>query len=135
MGTQHRFPPGPRGLPWLSPLLAMIRDPLGFFCEMSCNYGPLSHANVAGAHLYWVNEPSLIEELLVGNHKSSIKDVPTRELKVLVGQGLLTSEGELWKRQRKLAAPPFQPRRITGYERAMVGCAERAFSAYADGET
>ncbi len=135
MTTRLRFPPGPRGLPLLGSVLPMVRDPLAFFSKMTLEYGPLSHALVGGAHLYWVNDPSLIEDFVVGNHKSSIKDLPTRELKVLVGNGLLTSEGELWRRQRKLAAPAFQPRRITGYERAMVTCAERVFQGFGEGET
>jgi cytochrome P450 len=58
----------------------------------------------------------------------------TRGLQPLVGQGLLTSEGELWKRQRKLAAQPFAPKRLDVYENTMVDCATRAFAQFADGE-
>jgi cytochrome P450 len=135
--TEHAsaaYPPGPRGLPLLGSLPALIRDPMAFYRSMSLDYGPLAYTRLGPKRFYTVNEPALVEEFLVGQQRSYVKDPITHSLIALVGQGLLTSEGELWRRQRKLAAQPFAPKRLAGYEGSMVEAARRAFASYADGE-
>jgi cytochrome P450 len=72
--------------------------------------------------------------VLQGRHRECIKDYGTRQLIPLVGNGLLTSEGDFWKRQRKLASPPLSPRRIASYAETMVVCAERASAGYREHE-
>ncbi|HEX5657392.1 MAG TPA: cytochrome P450 [Polyangiales bacterium] len=128
------LPLGPRSWPLLGALPQMVRDPLGFYAHMGHDFGPVSYARIAHAHVYLVAEPKLVEELLTNKQKLTIKDATTRTLHPLVGLGLLTSEGELWKRQRKLAAPAFLPKRLNDYEDTMVRCARDAFSRFADGE-
>jgi len=130
-----RRPPGPRGLPLLGSLGAMITKPMEFFRSMTLDYGPIAYARLGPNHVYTLNEPALIEEFLVAQQKSAIKDPITHSLEPLIGHGLITSEGELWKRQRKLAAQPFAPKRLVSYEGAMVAAAERAFASYRHGET
>ncbi len=112
----------------------LSRDPLGLVRELAFNYGPIAYTTVGLAKLYLINDPLLIEEALIGRARDCIKDAGTRELIPLVGRGLLTSEGELWKRQRKLASPALSPRRIAGYADTMVACAQRAFAELSDGE-
>lgn len=128
-----RMPPGPRGLPVLGSLLELNRDLLGFLVELH-NYGDVSCAMLGTTPHYMLNTPALIEEALVGKHRECIKDLGTRELVPLVGNGLLTSEGDFWRRQRKLASPPLQPKRIAAYADTMVECADRAFSGLRDDE-
>lgn len=135
MKTHAVTPPGPRGYPLLGSLPTLFRDPLRFYREMALDYGPMAYATFGAIHFYMVNDPALIEELLVGRHKECIKDHLTRDLEPLVGKGLLTSEGDFWKRQRKLASPPLQPKRIAAYAQTMVECTERALAAYQDGQT
>ncbi len=127
-------PPGPRGLPLIGSARDLARDILGFVLGLGRRHGPVSFARVGLANIYMINEPELIEEVLIGRHRDCIKDLGTRELIPLVGHGLLTSEGELWRRQRKLAAPPLQPKRIASYARTMVECAEREAAALREGE-
>ncbi|MDB4972702.1 MAG: Cytochrome family protein [Myxococcaceae bacterium] len=129
-----RTPPGPRGLPWVGSLPQLMKRPLEFYRTMTMDFGPIAFAQVGPAKLYFVSDPALIDELLNGKHKSCIKDAVTRSLMPLVGHGLLTSEGEQWKRQRKLASQPFSPKRITSYADSMVEAAERAFARFVDGE-
>ena len=134
MSTSVRLPPGPQGLPWVGSLADLINRPMSFYRSMTLDYGDVSHTTVGPMQLYMINEPGLIDELLNGHAKSCMKDATTRAVYPLVGQGLLTSEGELWKRQRKLAAPAFSPKRVNAYADTMVELSERAFSRYIDGE-
>jgi cytochrome P450 len=129
-----RLPPGPRGLPLLGNSLAMSKDPLAFLLRLGRDYGPVSHTYFGPWSIYMLNDPALIEEVLLGKHRDCVKDKSTRDLTPLVGQGLLTSEGELWRRQRKVAAPPLQPKRITSYAQTMLDCAERACAQLGNGE-
>ena len=133
MPRDSRLPPGPRGVPLLGSLPALSRDLLGFLIEMR-DYGDVSFARFGTAPSYMLNQPALIEELLVGRHRECVKDAGTRELIPLIGHGLVTSEGDFWRRQRKLASGPLQPKHITAYADTMVDCASRAFSALRDGE-
>lgn len=134
MKTKVRVPPGPRGYPLVGSAPFVMRHPLRFYRQMTLDYGDISHTRMGRTGFYVVNESSLIEDWLVGQHKHCVKDAITRTLYPLVGRGLLTSEGEPWKRQRKLAAPPFSPKRISGYGDVMVESSTRLFAGFRDGE-
>jgi cytochrome P450 len=69
--------------------------------------------------------PEDVEALLVTNHASLQRDAFARYLRRVLGQGLLTSDGELWKRQRRLASSAFTPKRIRGYASAMASVTDR----------
>ena len=125
-----RLPPGPKRLPVVGSLPALSQDLLAFLCEMGRSYGDISYTTIGRTSLYMVNDPLLIEEVLMGRHRECTKDLGARELMALVGNGLLTSEGDFWKRQRKLASPPLSPKRIAGYADTMVACAERACGGF-----
>jgi cytochrome P450 len=113
---------------------ALAQDILGFLLELGRRYGDVSCAKVGLSELYMLNDPALVEEVLVGRHRECVKDYGTRLLIPLVGHGLLTAEGEPWRRQRKLAAPPLQPKRIASYAQTMVECAARELASFRDGE-
>jgi cytochrome P450 len=132
--TRTARPPGPKRLPLLGSLPALSRDPLGFLSDMARNYGDVAYTRIGSSHLYMINDPALIEEALVGRHRECVKDAGTRELIPLVGHGLLTSEGDFWRKQRKLSAPPLQPKRIASYADTMVACSERAIASFRDEE-
>lgn len=127
-------PPGPAGLPWLGTTLASNRDPLRWVCELGHGYGPISSTRFGPIRVYLVNDPELIESVLVGQHRDCIKDSWQRELSSLVGNGLLTSEGERWRHHRRLAAPALQPKRIANYAATMVECTDRFFARFANRE-
>jgi cytochrome P450 len=82
-----------------------------------------------------VNAPDLVHDVLVTRAKSFEKSPIMRAaLNPLVGQGLFTSEGELWRRQRKLMAPMFQHGKIARFAEDMTACAEREAATWQDGE-
>lgn len=96
------------------------RDPLTTFTKLRAEYGDIVRVRLPLLTGYLVADPTLIENVLLRDHHVFRKDVLTRELNFLMGNGLLTSEGDHWKRVRKLAAPPLTKRAITAYAGNMV---------------
>ena len=132
---KSRLPPGPKGLPVLGNVVPFMRDPLGFCVAMSRAYPQLFTTSLGRLQVeVWINDPGLIEEMFVGQAKSYRKDSITRQLIPILGRGLLTSEGELWRTQRKLAAPAFQPKRIATYAQSMTECTARFARSLRDNE-
>lgn len=99
-------------------------------------YGPQSFSRdlvvwrMGRLHSIFVNRPEWIEHVLLGNHKNYTKSRFTRQiLEPALGRGLLTSEGDFWRRQRRIAAPAFHHKRIVGFAEVM---AEEARATAAD---
>jgi cytochrome P450 len=133
--TARLYPPGPSGLPAIGSIYRLARDPLRFWKDASRDYGPITHVELGWLHVYMLNDPELIEDVLVTRHRECIKDVASlKELVRLVGLGLVTLEGEGWHKRRKLSAPPLQAKRIAGYVDTMVSYTERTIAGYQEGE-
>ncbi|MEP6913273.1 MAG: cytochrome P450, partial [bacterium] len=112
------------------------RDALGFI-ERGRNYGDVVRMRFLYLTAYFLYHPDDIEYVLSTNAKNFIKSRSVRSpfFQRLVGNGLLTSEGEFWRRQRRLAQPAFHRQRISGYGDVMVEYTERLISTWSDGET
>ena len=82
----------------------------------------------------FVNHPDLVEEVLVNQNRKFIKHYRLRQTRRTLGQGLLTSEGEFWRGQRKLAQPAFHRERIAAYGQLMVDYTERMLQSWDDGQ-
>jgi cytochrome P450 len=113
--------PGPTGLPSLHQVRRWRRDPLGFFAALAREHGDLVWLRLA--RLWLVSDPALVEQILVQQRDEFVKDRVTASLSSLLGNGLLTAEGETWRRDRKLCAPSFQPRHLAVYGDTMVDAA------------
>src|SRR3954462_4901175 len=129
------LPAGPRGIPFLGNTVELLADPLAFLSRISREYGDVVRFTVPGQKVYLLNHPDAIEETLKASGEDLIKDDFTQRLSIAVGRGLLTSDGEFWRRQRKLAQPAFHHHRVRAYADTMVGHAERAMARFRDGET
>lgn len=130
-----KTPPGPKGLPFLGLALQVRRDPLGVLTRVVREHGDLVRFIVAGQERILLNDPDLIEQVLVVQHAKFHKSELTRRVTgPLLGQGLLISEGDFWRRQRRLAQPAFHRSRINEYAAPMVECAEAHASAWKSGE-
>jgi cytochrome P450 len=126
---------GPRGIPFLGNTVELLADPLAFLTRISREYGDVVRFTMPGQEVYLLNHPDAIEETLKASGEDLIKDDFTQRLSIAVGRGLLTSDGEFWRRQRKLAQPAFHHHRVRAYADTMVGHAERAMARFRDGET
>src|SRR5688500_10533827 len=105
-------------------------DRLAFFTRCAREHGDVVPLRILGFRVLLLNHPDLIEEVLVTQAKNFVKHFGLRLYKPILGNGLVTSEGDFWRRQRKLSAPAFQASRMPGYAKAMVECAERACDAW-----
>jgi cytochrome P450 len=129
-----RRPPGPKGLPLFGNLLDLSRDILRYYDEWSRQYGDVVALRLAAWPAILLNRPEYIEYVLVKNHRNFIKfPFFFRHVRAIFGQGLLTSEGEVWHRQRRLMAPAFHDQRLAGYGEATVRFSERMLENWQPG--
>jgi cytochrome P450 len=130
-----RVPPGPKGLPFLGLALQVRRDPLDIMTRLAREYGDIVRFIVAGQERILLNHPDLIQQVLVVQHAKFQKSELTRRVTgPLLGQGLLISEGDFWRRQRRLAQPAFHRSRIDEYAAPMVESAENHIQKWHLGE-
>ncbi|HEX8202777.1 MAG TPA: cytochrome P450 [Isosphaeraceae bacterium] len=127
-------PPGPKGH-WLRGHLGEFRaDRLGFLTDCARAYGDVVAIRLGPARIWVLNHPDLVEEVLVHQNRRFIKHFALRAATPSLGRGLLTSEGDFWRRQRRLAQPAFQRDRVAAYGRVMVEYTERMLATWADGQ-
>jgi cytochrome P450 len=130
-----RRPPGPKGLPFFGNLLALGRDVLRYYAEWARQYGDIVSLQLGAWPAVLLSHSDYAEYVLVKNHRNFIKfPFFFRHVDAIFGQGLLTSEGEFWQRQRRLMAPAFQARPLAGYGEAMVGHTERMLATWQPGD-
>jgi cytochrome P450 len=123
------------GLPVVGSAIDVLRDPLGFLDRISREHGDTVEFGLPGQRIILFNHPDAIEQVLVTERDRLIKDKLTRELSLMLGNGLLVSEGTFWRKQRRLAQPGFHRERVAAYGDVMVSYAERAIASWHDGET
>ncbi|HET7786576.1 MAG TPA: cytochrome P450 [Myxococcales bacterium] len=119
--------PGPRGHLLLGSLPEVRRDPIRMFLEAFHAYGDVVRFRFGPMVGHLVSSPAGVNHVLAENNKNYGKRTRGyRNLRYVLGNGLLTSEGEFWKRQRRIAQPAFHRQRIAGFAGAMVRAAEEA---------
>ena len=131
----QKLPPGPKGNWLLGNLPAFRRDILGMFLQCSKEYGDVVRFRIPNLHSYLITHPDDIEYVLVTANRNFKKHKIWRHLSSLFGTGLLTSEGDFWIRQRRLAQPAFHKNRIALYGEIMVDYTKRMLGHWHDGQT
>ena len=127
-------PPGPKNArPWLGVLPHFRKDPAGYLLKVAREHGDLAYMRLGPQHAFVVSHPDAIRDILVTNQSNFTKSRMLERAKVLLGDGLLTSEGEFHTRQRRLVQPAFHRDRLVRYSADMVECAERAGRAWSAG--
>ncbi len=119
-------PPLRKGLPLLGVLPQFRRNPPEFLRHTARSHGDLVHFRLGPQDIYLVSNPDWIKDILVTNQTNFTKSRFLERAKILLGEGLLTSEGEFHHRQRRLVQPAFHRDRLIGYAAAMVECTARA---------
>ena len=133
--TSAPLPPGPKGHPILGVMPEFNRDTLAFITRCR-EYGDVVRARFFYVTCYFLYNPDDIEYVLSTNAKNFIKSMSVRSnfFHRLIGNGLLTSEGDFWRRQRRLAQPAFHRQRISSYGEVMVEYSERMISSWKAGQ-
>jgi cytochrome P450 len=126
--------PGPPRTWLLGNLREFSQDRLGTLMRWAREYGDLVSARFGPRSIVFVNHPDAVEEVLVNQNRRFIKHYRLRQAKQTLGNGLLTSEGEFWRGQRKLAQPAFHRERIAAYGQSMVEFTERMLQSWASGQ-
>ena len=130
-----KYPPGPRRVIPLSGLFAYRRGPLPFFQNLADRYGDISYFRLGPQQAFFFNHPDYIKDILVTNHQYFMKGLALQRAKRLLGEGLLTSEADVHRRQRRLAQPAFHRLRIASYADVMTAHASQMGRTWNDNET
>src|SRR6266404_693629 len=135
--TKETRPPGPKGAPIMGVMREFNRNQLGFIERAQREYGDVVWMRFLYVPALFLYHPDDVEYVLVTNAKNFIKSMSLRSnfFQRLVGNGLLTSQGEEWKRQRRLSQPAFHRDRIATYANTIVEYTQRLISSWQEGET
>lgn len=125
-----RRPPGPKGLPLVGNVPMLWEDQLASAVRGMQEHGDFIALRFGPYRYYLVYDVDAIKRVLVDNNKNYVKSRNYQGLKLVLGEGLLTSEGELWRRQRKLAQPAFLKRRIEAFAEPMARMSEELACAW-----
>ncbi len=114
--------------PWLN-----FGDPIPLFLHLHRTFGRIAHYRFLGTLIIFVNDPDWVGEILVNQASSFVKERTLQRMKILLGEGLITSDDPIHMRQRKLAAPAFHRQRIAGYAGEIVRSADEQIATWRDG--
>ena len=114
-GKSNAYPPGPPFLPRLLSGRLFSGTPTTNMTAAAREFGDLVHFKVFDRHIYQFNHPDLVEDLLIKDAAKHSRGIVMQRAKVVLGEGLLTSEEPLHMRQRRLMQPAFLRQRIAAY--------------------
>jgi len=118
---EYRFPPGfERNLLWFAFRRFRPANPIHLFQHLAEEYGDIAHYKIGWNHIVFLNHPDYIREVLVVQNDNFIKERTVQRTKMLLGEGMITSEGTQHRTQRQVAQPAFHRQRIPEYARTMV---------------
>lgn len=131
----NRIPPGPKGLPIVGAAFDLRDDPLNSMRRLAREYGDIVLFYVMKRERVLLNHPQLIYQVLVLQHAKFHKSELTRRITArMLGQGLLISEGDFWRRQRRLVQPAFHRARLNDYAATMLDLAEAHIRGWRNGD-
>ena len=127
------LPPGPKGIFLLGSIFEVSKDWLGFYQHCADEYGDVVRVRFAHVPVYLVVHPRDIETVLIAKAINFTKSADYRALARVLKNGLLTSEGDFWQRQRGLIQPAFHKHNVQAYASVMTDAAERLLNSWQDG--
>ena len=135
MSVVTKFPPGPTYKMPGKLLRQFIHDPINTLSTIAREYGDISYFKLGPEHVYLINNPDYIEKVLIYDHRNFKKGKRLQTAKAILGEGLVTSEGDFHNRQRRLIQPIFHPKQIMTYSNIMTDYAVRMRNRWNDGAT
>lgn len=129
----QRVPPGPRGLPIVGSAFELQRDPLQFLRNLATEYGDVAAFRLGKRTVYQFNHPDAIREILVTKNRCFEKTGLVLQARPILGKGLLTSEGELHTRQRRMVQPEFGPRQCLAFAPIVTQMTQELCDDWSDG--
>jgi len=129
------LPPGPKGTLIGGNIGQVGPRRVDFFLDLARTYGPLASFRVGRWRLFLASDPDLIQQVLVTDAKHYIKHFGVRTFKPVLGNGLVTSEGDFWLRQRRLIQPAFLKARVLSYVPAMVELTNAMLECWSPGKS
>jgi cytochrome P450 len=133
----YRFPPG---LSLNLPFYIIRRffnpsNPILLFQHLAATYGRIAYYKLGWQHIVFINHPDFIRDILINHPQEMIKERTQRRMKILLGEGLITSEGSFHMRQRRIAAPAFHRQRIAAYADVIAERAALRRASWHQGQT
>ena len=130
----------PPSLPGSKPLVGVLgqlqHNPLEVMERATLQYGPLTHLPLPTLEGYVLGHPSLVQHVLVTNVKNYVKQTRGYDmLRLVLGNGLVTSDGAFWKRQRRIAQPAFHRERLAGFGEVMTRAASEMVATWELGKS
>src|ERR1700686_1555323 len=133
--AEFGFPPGfQRNLLWFAFRRIRPANPIVLFQHLAQEYGDIAHYKIGWNHIVFLNHPDYIREVLVVQNENFIKERTVQRTKMLLGEGMITSEGAQHRSQRQVAQPAFYRQRVPEYAGAMVQEAARLRDRWRPGE-
>jgi cytochrome P450 len=128
--SSRLYPPGPPGHFLTGNLPELRRDSLAMYTRCAREFGDCASIRFGPRRIFVLSHPDLIDQVLVTGAANFTKHWGLRSGKRVLGNGLLTSEGDFWRRQRRLMQPAFNRERVASYGGTMVRMADRMLAAW-----
>jgi cytochrome P450 len=128
------LPPGPKGFPVLGSVFEPKGDTITYLTKCTREYGDIVFFRFLGVPACYLSKPEYIESVLVTQNNNFVKSKDYRAMRRVLGNGLLLSEGDFWRRQRKLIQPAFHQEKISAYAEIMLDYTERMLETWSDGQ-
>jgi cytochrome P450 len=129
-----RLPPGPAPLPVVGNVLQMRRDPLSFVRGVQRSYGDLATFHIGRVPVLLASRPEHVRSVLVDNARAISNREFMRNLRRTLGDGLLTTDGDFHRQQRRLVQPAFHKKRVESYASIMVGDTRELLATWQSGQ-
>ena len=132
MSYDSQHPPSPKGWPVIGHAAHFAQDPLGFVAHATDECGDVYRMELPGTDVYVLAGPEYLKQALVDDVDAFGK---TDDFNRVFGNGVLSTEGQQWSRQRGILQPLFHPERVSGYADDMVAATRRRLATWEDGES
>jgi len=127
-------PPGPKGIPVLGSSLDYFKDILKFLLSVKNEFGDIAYFRLGNRSMYLVSDPQNVKDVLVTHNRNFRKSRALQRSKLVVGEGLLTSEADFHLKQRRMMQPVFHNNRISCYSESMSDYAMKISADWKNGD-